>query len=96
MSNLNIVARLTVKRECIESVKSELLKLIEPTRNEAGCITYMLHQDNEHPDIFIFYETWENHACFENHMNTEHFKRYVAAVASMIEDKTVHKMTRIA
>ena len=34
-------------------------------------------------------------ACLENHMNTDHFKNYVNAVGSLIEEKVVHKMTRI-
>lgn len=95
MSKLTVVAKVVAKRECLESVKNELLKLITPTRKENGCIEYNLHQDNEEPAVFIFYETWENLASLESHMNTDHFKNYVNAVGSMLEEKVVHKMTRI-
>jgi len=37
-SKLTIVARILAKEEKRELVKSELLKLIEPTRTEDGCI----------------------------------------------------------
>lgn len=96
MSELTVVAKVIAKKESIESVKSELLKLIEPTRKEAGCRGYNLHQDNEDPAVFIFYETWDNPACLESHMNTEHFRNYVAAVGNLLAEKVVHKMTRIA
>ncbi len=95
MTQLTVVAQITAKKESVDAVKAELLKLITPTRNEDGCIEYCLHQDNNEPSVFIFYETWENPACLEMHMNTDHFKSYVTAVGTMIEEKTVHKMTRI-
>jgi len=95
MSTLTVVAKVVAKQECLEQVKRELLQMIGPTRKEQGCIAYNLHQDNEDPAVFIFYETWQNPACLEQHMNTEHFKSYVNAVGSMIAEKVVHKMTRI-
>ena len=95
MSHLTVVAKVVAKKDSVENVKRELLKLIEPTRKEDGCIEYNLHQDNEDPAVFIFYETWESLARLESHMNTEHFKNYVNAVGSLIDEKVVHKMTRI-
>lgn len=96
MTQVTVVAQVTARREAVELVKSELLKLIEPTRKEIGCITYNLHQDSANPELFIFYETWENLHCLENHMKTAHFLHYVAAVTGLIEGKVVHKLTRIA
>ena len=60
MSNLTVVAKVTAKKDSVDNVKSELLKLITPTRKENGCIEYNLHQDNDDPAVFIFYETWES------------------------------------
>ncbi|MHB8123335.1 MAG: putative quinol monooxygenase [Desulfuromonadaceae bacterium] len=95
MSKLTVIAKVVAKKDSVEIVKSELLKLVPPTRKEAGCIEYNLHQDNEDPAVFVFYETWDSPASLENHMNSEHFKSYVNAVGDLIEEKVVHKMTRI-
>jgi quinol monooxygenase YgiN len=95
MSQLTVVAKIVAKAESAESVKSELLKLIAPTRKEEGCIEYTLHQDNENPALFMFYETWESAASLAKHISTPHYASYVNAVGSMIEEKVVHKMTRI-
>ena len=95
MEKITVVAKLVAKKECAKSVKSELLKLIAPTRKEDGCIEYLLFQDNEDPDTFMFYETWESLACIEKHVDTDHYKNYVASVADKLKEKTVHKMTRI-
>ena len=95
MSKLTVVATVVAKSDSVKDVKTALLKLIEPTRKEAGCIEYNLHQDNEDPAVFIFYETWESLACLEKHLSSDHFKSYVNAAGSLIANKVVHKMTRI-
>lgn len=95
MSLLTVVAKVKAKKESVETVKSELLKLIEPTRKENGCIAYNLHQDNEDPAVFIFYETWESSACLEKHMGADHFKGCVSVISPLLEEQAVHIMTRI-
>ena len=92
---LTVVAKVVVNKDSIEVVKAQLLKLIAPTRKEAGCIEYRLHQDDDDPAVFIFYETWESLACLEQHMNSPHFKDYISAVDGKIAEKVVHKMTAI-
>jgi quinol monooxygenase YgiN len=95
MHQLTIVAKFVAKKDSVESVKGELLKMIAPTRKEECCIDYSLHQDNDDPAVFILYENWESVACFEMHKCTEHYNAYVKALDGLIEEKTVHKMTRI-
>ena len=96
MAQLTVVARVVAKKECVEAVKTELLKLVAPTRSEAGCIGYTLHQDNDDPAVFIFYETWESDASLEQHMHAPHFTAYISAVDGKIADKAVHRLNRIA
>ena len=95
MSELTVIAKVVAKKDTIEIVKEELLKLIAPTRNEKGCNEYILHQDNEDPALFIFYETWQSQDCLEQHMKSPHFKRYLAAVDGLIAEKVVYRMTVI-
>ena len=96
MSIITVVAKLVVRNDNVATVKAELLKLIEPTRHEEGCIEYRLHQDNADPKVFIFYENWENMSRLDRHIASPHYRQYVTAVAGMIEEKTVHKVTCIA
>ena len=95
MSKLVVVAKVVAKKEFLPSVKNSLLNLIAPTREETGCIDYTLHQDIDDPSVFVFYETWENLACLENHLQSDHYKAHAQAVHGMIEDKEVFKMTRL-
>ncbi|OHX64164.1 putative quinol monooxygenase [Flammeovirga pacifica] len=93
---LTIVARILAKEEKRDLVKSELLKLIEVTRAEKGCINYDLHQDNENPNQFLFFENWENKELWETHMNNPHLSEYMKATEGAVEEFIVHQMTHIA
>lgn len=95
MSTVTVVAKVVARKGFVESVRNELLKLVAPTRKEEGCIEYRLHQDNDDPAVFIFYENWKGAGFLERHMNSDHFNTYVSAVEGMIEEKIVNIMTAI-
>jgi len=93
MSKLTIVARITAKPDKIDFVKNELKKLIPPTRKENGCINYDLHQDNEHPSHFLFYENWESRELWQAHMESPHLKEFQAASEGSVEEVIIYEMT---
>ena len=95
-THLTIVARIEAQKDRVELVKSELLKLVSPTREESGCIQYDLHQDIDKPEVFIFYENWENRELWQQHMDSEHIRTYLAATDGAVESFTLHEMTRVA
>ena len=95
MSKLTIVARILAKPEQRELVKAEVLKLVEPTRKEKGCINYDLHQDNENENLFIFYENWESEELLKAHTQSAHFIAFGKATEDAIEEFLVNKMTQI-
>ena len=95
MTRLTIVANIKAHPNKIDLVKSELLKLIETTRAEKGCINYDLHQDNENPAHFMFYENWESRDLWQTHMNAPHLAAYMAATEGAVSDFTLNEMTVI-
>ncbi|QFT31491.1 putative quinol monooxygenase [Roseibium porphyridii] len=95
MSRLTIVANIKANPDQIDLVKAELLKLIEITRAEAGCINYDLHQDNENPAHFLFYENWESRELWQTHMNAPHLAAYMKATEGAVADFTLNEMTVI-
>jgi len=96
MAKLTIVASIKAKADKIDIVKAELLKLIDITRAEEGCINYDLHQDNENPAHFLFYENRESRELWLLHMGNQHLKDYMAATEGAIEDFILNEMTQIA
>ncbi|MDV7142458.1 putative quinol monooxygenase [Tropicimonas sp. TH_r6] len=95
MSKLTIVANIIANPDKIELVKAELLKLISPTRAEEGCINYDLHQDNENPAHFFFYENWETRPLWQAHMEAPHLKAYQVATEGAIATFSVIEMSVI-
>ena len=95
MSKLTIVANITAKADKIELVKSELQKLIDITQAEEGCLQYDLHQDNENPAHFMFFENWQSRDLWQLHINNQHLKDYLAATDGAVEAFTVHEMTHL-
>ena len=93
--SLTIIARIEAKKDKIDLVKSELLKLIEPTRKEQGCLQYDLHQDNHNSKIFMFYEKWKNRELWQAHMNNEHLKAYLDDTDGAIENFTLNEICQI-
>lgn len=96
MPKLTVVAHFTAKADRIEFLKAELEKIIEPTRAEAGCLQYDLHQDNENPAHFMFYENWESRELWQAHVNNQHLEDFRAATEGAIDEFTLHEMTHIA
>jgi len=92
---LTIVANIVAKQGQHELVKEELSKLLGPTRAEEGCINYDLHQDNEDPHQFLYFENWATRSLWLAHMETPHIKAYLEAVDGAVEDFTVKEMTEV-
>jgi len=93
---LTIVARIQAKADKLELVKTALLKLIEPTRAEEGCLQYDLHQDNVNPEIFVFYENWASRELWQTHMNNDHLKAYMIETEGAVESFVLNEMGKIA
>lgn len=55
-----------------------LTSLIEPSRNEPGCLEYNLHRSTTNPKLFMFYENWIDEAAFKRHITSQHIQEWVS------------------
>lgn len=92
---LTIVAIIEAQEGKAEFVKAEMLKLLEPTRKEAGCIQYDLHQDNDNPCVFVFHEQWESEALLQDHLDSAHIAEYVKVVDGSVASLVLNRMTKL-
>jgi quinol monooxygenase YgiN len=79
--NVRVVARVVALPDKVAEVKSVLLELIDPTRQENGCIVYELLHNHKDPTDFTFVEEWETQALLDAHLASPH----IAAAASQLE-----------
>jgi len=96
MPKLTIVANIIAKPDRIDLVKKALEKLVDITRSEAGCLQYDLHQDNDNPAHFLFYENWESRALWQKHMSAPHLRDYATATAGAVDSFNLSELTHVA
>ena len=93
-TSLTIVARIEAAPDQITRVKAELIRLIEPTRREEGCLQYDLHQDNSNPALFLFFENWTSRALWQAHMESPHLAAYMKATEGAVVSFSLNEMTQ--
>ena len=92
---LTIVAKIIATDGNSVAVKTALTNLITPTRAEAGCIQYNLHQDTTDPHVFLFFELWESRDLWLDHIASDHITAHKAATKDSIASAVVNEMTQV-
>jgi quinol monooxygenase YgiN len=69
---ITVVATFQARPGKKDELKKALLSLIHPTRKEAGCLNYDLHQLPEEPEKFLFYENWTSRQHLDAHLENTH------------------------
>lgn len=84
---LTVVAEFHAKAGKEEALRKELLALVEPTRAEAGCVQYDVHEEQGAPGHFLFYENWTSRAELDAHARSPHLERLFGIVGELVTDE---------
>lgn len=87
MMTVRVVARLVALPDQVESLKTLLLELIEPTRQEQGCISYQLFQNAADPTDFTFIEEWQSAADLEAHLASTHIQAMGQRLSGLVAEE---------
>jgi quinol monooxygenase YgiN len=82
MKTVTVVATFQAKPGQEAKLRESLLGLLAPTRREAGCLNYDLHQSPEDPAKFLFHENWASKETLDAHLKSAH----VAALLPRVDD----------
>ena len=82
--SVHVVAHFNARPETVDAVREVVVGFIEPTRKEAGCITYVLVQNDADPLEFTFVEEWASNAALDDHLQTPHLKQGAARLAGLL------------
>jgi quinol monooxygenase YgiN len=91
-SKLPMIVTFEFEENQIDYMKGELLKILEPTRKEDGCILYELHQDLDNPSIFMFYEIWDTKEAWMAHDTKPHIVKFKEILGKSNTKVTVNKL----
>ena len=96
MADLQVVAVLTAKNGSEHQVSEVLSALVEPTRSEAGCLSYQLFASAADPATFITIETWRSQADLDAHMRTAHVQQALGAAGDHLTvAPAVHPLSEV-
>ncbi|MFT5067966.1 MAG: quinol monooxygenase YgiN [Reinekea sp.] len=93
MTRLTIVAVIMVDPTKVDAIKPLFKLLIAETLSEAGCVQYDLHQDNQDPSRFLFFETWATRELWQDHMSAPHVKAFQSATDGILTSVELFEMT---
>jgi quinol monooxygenase YgiN len=83
---VTVVARIRAKPGMDSQVLEELLKVVVPTRAEAGCINYDLHQAADDPCLFLFHENWVHKQALDEHLQKPYLKTLIENTSEMLAE----------
>lgn len=94
---VTVVAAFQAKPGKEAALKAALTALVEPTRREAGCLNYDLHQLPEDPARFLFHENWTSRAHLDAHLQSPHLQALQPRVPELaIAPPEIQIWTKIA
>ena len=85
MKAITVVATFQARAGKEAELKTALLGLLAPTRKEAGCLNYDLHQLPEDPAQFLFHENWTSRELLDAHLKSAH----IAALLPRVDELCV-------
>ncbi|HKU85383.1 MAG TPA: putative quinol monooxygenase [Casimicrobiaceae bacterium] len=74
---LTVVARLRAAPGKGDALAALLVEQVATVRStEPGCVAYTAHRSTRDPELFLFYEMYQDDAAFDVHRRSPHLARY--------------------
>jgi quinol monooxygenase YgiN len=83
---LTVIAQVKAQPGKESLVRQELLSLVAPSRKDAGCINYDLHQAKDNPALFLFHEKWASKAQLDAHLAKPDLQAVLGRVGQMVAE----------
>ena len=90
------IATLIAKAGQQDALEQHLRALVEPTRVEAGCGQYDLHQDLANPLAFYMIEQWSSDEALQAHDASAHVQNFRAKAPEFLEHFELKRLRTLA
>jgi len=64
--------------------REELLRVVEPTRAEIGCLAIHAFESLREPWVFTIHSEWADEPAFERHAQLQHTVRFLGTAATLL------------
>jgi quinol monooxygenase YgiN len=97
-NTVTMIARIAPKPGQADALRTVLTAMVAPTRREAGCVVYNLHEHGrEGTSSFSFYEIWRSEADLAEHMQTPHVISFISRLDELVDgDIGIERMRVLA
>jgi quinol monooxygenase YgiN len=86
--------RFDVKPGQLDSLRNELLSILQATRAEPGCIDLHLYEEKSASGTFFIHSTWKEESAFDAHAQFPHMKRFLGLLGDLVTDPVKAVRTR--
>jgi quinol monooxygenase YgiN len=82
--SIRVIARFFAKSNSINEIKPILIALVEPIRNDPGCISCHLVNHANNTNEFTFIEEWASEEVFNAHLAEPFVKKAVVDTEALL------------
>lgn len=94
---LIVVAEMTAQSGKEDELRRKLTGFVAPTRAEDGCVHYDLHEAEDQPGHFLFFERWTSPEALEAHLASPHIASVLPELGSVLAQRPrISKFRQIA
>jgi quinol monooxygenase YgiN len=81
---MHFIVRLKTRPGNEAEFRDQLLRVVEPTRAEPGCVNIHVFESLRDPTEFAIHSEWRNEAAFEQHARLPHTVQFVEAAEKLL------------
>jgi quinol monooxygenase YgiN len=85
MSQVTNIAYIRAVSGRSDELGRRLLELVQPSRQEDGCINYDVHRSDTDPDLWCVYENWRSAEDLDTHFGLPHMQAFVADLPTLVD-----------
>jgi quinol monooxygenase YgiN len=83
---VTVLARFKARDGLEVEARKAIVACIAPTRAEAGCINYDLHQSSDDPRVFMLYENWVSKKALDEHLEMPYLRALKAKAVELFAE----------
>ena len=84
MAQITVVAKAKAKPGSEKELQRELDAVVGPTRQEKGCLSYVLHRGADDPSLFVIIERWESREAMSRHLAVPYVQALLSKVPGLV------------
>ena len=93
---VKIMARISARAGSETKLRAVLQDLLHPSRNEAGCVSYELFQNEDNPLEFVTVEQWTDQAAVGAHLAAPHVATAITLASELLaQPPLIHRFRQV-